>query len=600
MLQLDLMGSLIILGLQSLLEYADGCLEFKNFFECIEVCNSILKTKTGSSSLIIRTKITKGKARFYSYKRKLQYILVNANIRVTKEGRVVLDECFNGMQESIALLGNGLDHNALDEQGSKLLDWAMIDCLSTVNQLNKCRRCLLCRQKRELKRSHVIPRFIVNTMQERASDEDLVFGLDKHLLKSAGACHYHMLCGRCEELLSQNGESDFKTKFPSSGEIAYSPWLFSFCAGVLIRCMSIVMQFPMHFNDEEMYKVLLHCRKHLLQLPVVINGKTAFLSDQEIKQLEGLTQQLKGDLDIYLFMSPLSSQQSFGVFQAPYPISAFILSRNKQLDSKSLIYNGQAHFFCLCCSPVTLIVQFDESLSSLKNRGFHITSNPTDSDRNYSIPSEEDRVKLLPVGIWRLMEQLRQGTVEDFNKVSRFIGPTAKLPTSQPVQTISSVTIPLETGSKVMFQISYLPKGFEIGKPHVTLPRNQCVTLPEGNQVIIHSGKRVPMQNSVLTILLCSNEDKFTSDSKRLYLIFMQQDDTNHIMYVDGARAEIKNSKLILTEFLLQNQIADARRLSLSQLQSLLNVALPNRHFDNINVLMHLVKSRRYVAMNQY
>lgn len=132
------------------------------------------------------------------------------------------------------------------------------------------------------------------------------------------------------------------------------------------------------------------------------------------------------------------------------------------------------------------------------------------------------------------------------------------------------------------------------------LPRNQCVTLPEGNQVIIHSGKRVPMQNSVLTILLCSNEDKFTSDSKRLYLIFMQQDDTNHIMYVDGARAEIKNSKLILTEFLLQNQIADARRLSLSQLQSLLNVALPNRHFDNINVLMHLVKSRRYVAMNQY
>ncbi len=571
--------------LQCLLQYANGCLEFKNYFESIEVCETIMKTTENSSSDIIeQAKITKGKARFYSYKRKLHYLLLNPNMRVTKEGRLILDECFNNMKEAIILLGNGLDLLKLDEEGAKLFDWAMIDCLSTTNQLNLCKRCLLCRQKKELRRSHVWPKFFFETQ-----NKDFVFGLDKYQLKSAGQCHYWMLCARCEQILSQNGESDFKTEFPTSGEVTNSPWLFSFCAGVIFRTLSIVIQFPLHFNDSEIHKIFLHCRKHLLSLPVKGDYKACSLSDYK------LARQLKGNLDLYLFMSPLESKQNFDVFQVPYPYSAFALSRNKQLDSKSLVFNGYAHFFCIWCGPITIIVQFDHSLISLKNKGFHITSNPSYSDQKYTIPSEEDRVKILPVGVWPLMEQLTEGSIENANQVSRFRSSKfSKLPTSQLPQTAHSVDIPSEADSKTVFQVSYLPKEYEIIKPTVRLPRNQCVVLPEGHNVIIHASRTVPMQNAVITVLLCI---KPSSNESLIYVIILVQDKNKHTLYVDGADAEVRDSKLVLTKYLLSNKIIDEMRISLSQLNNLLDVTSPNKHFDNINLLMYLVKSRRYVVV---
>ncbi len=173
-------------------------------------------------------------------------------------------------------------------------------------------------------------------------------------------------------------------------------------------------------------KIFLRCRKHLLSLPVKGVDKACSLSDYD------LARQLKGNLDLYLFMSPLESKQNFGVFQVPYPYSAFTLSRFKQLDSKRPFFNGYAHFFCIWCGPITIIVQFDHSLISLKNKGFHITSNPSDSDQKYTIPSEEDRVKILPVGVWPLIERLTEGTMENGNQVSRFRSSKfSKSPTSQ-------------------------------------------------------------------------------------------------------------------------------------------------------------------------
>lgn len=543
--------------------------------------------KTKQESIMMQTDITKGKARFHSYKRKLQYILVKENIRVTKEGRIILNECFDSMKEAIDLLGKGLDRNMLDEEGSKLLDWAMIDCVSITNQLNLCKRCLLCRQEKSLKRSHVFPKFF---FKEKPSDK-FIFGLDKYQIKSAGACHYWMLCETCEQVLSQNGENDFKTKFPTSGEITYSTWLFSFCVGVIFRCLSVTFHFPMHFNDSAVHKVLLHCRKHLLSLPVTVSGKVASLGEQ----LQDLTRQLKDNLDIYLFMSPLNSKQNYGVCQLPYPKSAFALSRNKQLDNNSLIFNGYAHFFCLWCGPITLIVKFDHF--SFKNRGFHITSNPNDSDQKYIIPSEEDRVKLLPLGVWLLLEQLAEGSMENSNKVFRFMSSECKRkPASQPAQVVPSVDVPLEINAKATFHLSHLPKGYEIIKPNLRLPRNQCVVLPKGHQVIIHACKAVPIKNMMVTFLLCIDMLKSTTGQTELYVLFLYQDNNKHISKVDGALTEIKDNKLVCTEYLLQGSVPDSFRSDISQLNDQLNIVMPNKHFDNINLLIYLVKCRRYVV----
>ena len=547
-------------------------------------------------SVTIQTRLIKGKASFHVYKRKLQYFIVNDKIRPTKEGDHILKECLYCMKEAITLLGDALDQDTLDEEGSKLLDWAMIDCLSTDNKLNSCKRCLLCRCKKSLKKSHIWPNFILKDPDKSSADRNNIFGLHKHILKSSGMCTYQMLCERCEELLSQNGENDFKREFPSSGDITYSMWLYNYCCGLIFRCLSTIVQFPMHFNDDHVYKVLLLCRKHLLSLPVIIQKEVTSLSDRENRQLEALADRLKGiDLDIFLFISPLKSQQNYyGVFQIPYPRVSVALSRNKQLDKKWLVFNGSVHFLLLCCGPITLIVPFDQSKSSLVNRGFHLRSNPEESDQKYTIPSQEECVKLLPMGVWAMMDQLTEGTFDDFNAVSRFISDTTKTPSLKYIQSPSMIDPPSTVKeSTTLFQVSFLPKEFEIKSPHLDLPRNKSVILPSDHKIITHADLTVPMLNKILTFLLCIDESKPISDC--LYVIFNFQNYNDHTMFTEGATVVVKDNKLVVTKYLSQKTMIDKLRYGFPSLQQLLNRVLPNKQFENINLLVYLVNSRRYV-----
>ena len=118
------------------------------------------------------------------------------------------------------------------------------------------------------------------------------------------------------------------------------------------------------------------CRKHLLSLPVSIDEKRVSLNECERRQLEDLNHHLNKRLDIFLFISPLKLQLNYGAYQDAYPQAAIALSRSEKLDRKGQFFNGNIHFLLLCCGPITLIIQFDHSLSFLKNKGFHLTSDP--------------------------------------------------------------------------------------------------------------------------------------------------------------------------------------------------------------------------------
>ena len=54
--------------------------------------------------------------------------------------------CYEKAKNAILQLGYSLDNGTLDDEGSMLLDFAMIDYAREVNALNKCNRCLLCRR----------------------------------------------------------------------------------------------------------------------------------------------------------------------------------------------------------------------------------------------------------------------------------------------------------------------------------------------------------------------------------------------------------------------------------------------------------------------
>lgn len=169
---------------------------------------------------------------------------------------------------------------------------------------------------------------------------------------------------------------------------------------------------------------------------------------------------------MYILIFYESSEIATKVFHIPYPNLACTVSRNAEVDSKILNFNGHAHFFCLCCGPITIVVQLDPVLHSLENRGFHVTSNPTDSDEKYTIPSEEDRVKLHPVGIWPLMEQLTRTTMDDSNQLSRFISSNfSKSIFPGSAEVVPSIDIPLEFRPEVMIPICFLPKGYEVFTP---------------------------------------------------------------------------------------------------------------------------------------
>ena len=390
-----------------------------------------------------------------------------------------------------------------------------------------------------------------------------------------------MLCPNCEELLNQNGENDFSTKFqPANGDIMYSSWLFSFCTGLIFRCLSTIVDFPHHFNDDEVYKLLLQCRKHLLSKKVTIKNEQMYVNEHESRRLE----LIDGQPDIHLFMSP---QKKYG---GPYPKAVVALSRDKQLNSKRSLFNGSVHFLLLCCGPITLIVGFGQSVPPATEGSIHLE--PLESIQKYTVPSEEERILLLPIGVWAMLEQIAEQSSHNFSQVFRFTAKNAKL--SEQLAPSDAWSLNFHDPNTLILY-NFLPKGYEIFKPYKQLANSQCVMLPEGHQVILHSTLSVPLHHTELTFLLCIRQNS-TVDYE-FYVIFVSKNDSAHFHYMDGAKVEAKENKLALTEFLQINVIAGNMRYSLSGLQQLLDKVLPNKHFDNINLLFYLVKSRRFVTL---
>ena len=215
------------------LKYAQGCYQYKNYYETVGICNDLIACSSSADQLN-QAKLLKGKALFYTYQPMVCYLMKQQRELEKVEEKTLQDECFVIMKETIQILGVALDLGYLDGEGSILLDWAMMDCIRETNQLNLCKRCLMCCASKNLRRSHVWPKFTLQQMSDskanildtsRAS-KNFMFGLDKHQFKSAGECWFWMLCSHCEEAITQNAENDFSQLFPKDGSahtINYGP-----------------------------------------------------------------------------------------------------------------------------------------------------------------------------------------------------------------------------------------------------------------------------------------------------------------------------------------------------------------------------------------
>ena len=99
--------------------------------------------------------------------------------------------CAEG-QQAIKLLGEVLDDGELDEEGSELLDWVMMDYYRESGKANKCRRCLLCRKVGEL--VLLVPKY-------RALEAESILSLHSFMRFERSQTVFRF-CKECELVLS--------------------------------------------------------------------------------------------------------------------------------------------------------------------------------------------------------------------------------------------------------------------------------------------------------------------------------------------------------------------------------------------------------------
>jgi len=248
-------------------------------------------TTTATSSLHGMVRQVRGKALAHLHQIQLFQIMMQSglDVAVPLKGGNLVDQCAKTAKAAVIDLGFALDHEVLDKKGSYLMDIAMLHFLRIKNQLRDCNRCLLCRRRGvKLKDSHISPKFVLREglKQEKKTLQKLgIAEFDEgHLYSMSGRFTAHtpntatftMLCGRCEQVLSQNGEDQFKKDilplfFSANDEVQqtakYDSSLYSFCLGIVFRFFAH-NTFIAFCNASEIYSLLVACRRHLLSLPV--------------------------------------------------------------------------------------------------------------------------------------------------------------------------------------------------------------------------------------------------------------------------------------------------------------------------------------------
>lgn len=390
-------------------------------------------------------KLLKGKALYHSCEGKIRaFLKLKSTISPEHELQKLINECFTKTKESILLLGTAHDHNYLDDDGSKLLDWAMIDFIREANKLDDCKRCLLCRRKTSLKRSHIYPRSVLKVIAEPSVDEGehrvyLHELRGKLSAKSAGEITYWMLCGICEERLSQNGENEFckdfftpifqasqqvvkedhmPTQSSTCNNISYGRWLYNFCIGILFRALAVSVM-PHCRNREDIYIIFLNCRKYLLSLPVKI--KEAPKQKQKgtpewkkVSTLESTSQHIPlqstdprmHHVPVVILINPTTDNFVTKVERMPFLPATLLNSSTTalsslKLDSGQPTFTLDAPFFLVRLGLVNILVEFKSINGAILNEKYCIKQD----GGTYQIPSEDERWDSIPGGLWELFQK---------------------------------------------------------------------------------------------------------------------------------------------------------------------------------------------------
>ncbi len=387
------------------------CCKFNLYDKCVQLCS--MKTV----SLSNKHYLFKGKSLFHLYRREQGFLTRYSDTLSDQEIISRRSSCYKKAEECIKILGVALDNECIDSEGSRMLDIAMSDYIRETNKLNNLKRCLLCRKKRSLMKSHLWPRsFLRRYSYSRVHDISSRIFISFHSLKprekSPGEVTYWMLCGECEQRICQNGEDKFTSEaydlVSSASEnaikISYGPWLYNFSIGLVFRTF-------LYFNYEsaESYLIFQQCRERLLNLPVKYktNSTTISLiaSAQEDKEsVPSIPPPLEDiAVPVVILVNPTKTSIDFPrksiLIGALFDAGSAFMSRH-YLSTGKLDLSGQEHFIVVRLGNLSILLPLKASTDYNPPPGSLIRP----QGGELFVPGENSRWDLIPEGLWEAID----------------------------------------------------------------------------------------------------------------------------------------------------------------------------------------------------
>ena len=503
--------------------YTEECYLNGYYNECVSECGLLLKVLL-QEELHSKVMLMQGKALYHMYyneQEKLKRHCLPDKVYWQQHSA-----CYSKAKLAILTLGSLLDKGLLDTEGNKLLDLCMLDYIYATNDLQSCRRCLLCRKKKKLRKSHIWPRALLEDHSSgvempKTNRVFLVSWQSQNRYWSPKEVTFFMFCESCEALLNRHGENQFIPKFfrhiydvtiagkpQSASTIEYSGWLYEFCVGIVFR--GIAQRNMLKFvNSEEIYEVLINCREFLLQCSENQSGA----SKLDICIMIGPTEAKGNDMDSGFINRVLNMPAFYGV-------------EDLQLNDGLVAVPRAAHYFIAHLGLINILTKFKCSSFTFSEQW---KINPDGG--NFIVPKNEDRKCLFPAGVWTLFLHLAQDfevswLTRSSEAVKNYCKSEKKEPNEVHEDTFGFVNATQKDFEALQLQIrppalsgvskavSFLPKQFKLQRSN----QRSYINLPKSHHILLHYV--IPLNESVQeTLFLCVGNEEGYSHSKP-YVIY--------------------------------------------------------------------------------
>lgn len=286
-------------GISGCYDYALACYNFGKYDEAISWCDHLFGKISACNPLALDLKSCKGKSLAQKYlHRKTQRLFQNddwalfgyglnascfksttdtlLNVSQSTKNEYLRNLCLTDVHnweglcslglQAIDLLGEVLDSNVLDSEGSELLDFLLVDYSKEAGASSKCKRCILCRVVGDL-----VPGSVAPSVPEDASNLSLS-DQNTFILRSYtyidGSQTTFMFCRECDSLLSYHCRSYMHFILEAVNPIKEEPFeydesLFTFLIGHTAKFFPLILSNCIS-NKNAVYDAFLTCREILL------------------------------------------------------------------------------------------------------------------------------------------------------------------------------------------------------------------------------------------------------------------------------------------------------------------------------------------------